>query len=71
LHRRIRIAKSGSNSTVLWNPWVARSQQMADFGNGEYKQMLCVESGNVANNKLQLEPGKSSVLKVELSSSPL
>jgi D-hexose-6-phosphate mutarotase len=71
LHRRIRIAKSGSNSTVLWNPWVARSQQMADFGNDEYKQMLCVESGNVANNKLQLEPGKSSVLKVELSSSPL
>jgi D-hexose-6-phosphate mutarotase len=63
--------QAGSNSTVLWNPWVAKSQQMADFGNDEYKQMLCVESGNVAKNKLRLGPGKSSVLKVELSSSPL
>lgn len=71
LRRRIRIDKSGSASTVVWNPWIARSQQMSDFGNEEYKQMLCVESGNVAKNKVTLPPGKSSVLKVMLSSAQL
>ena len=71
LKRKIRIDKSGSASTVVWNPWIAKSQQMSDFGNEEYKQMLCVESGNVAKNKVTLPPGKSSVLKVVLSSARL
>jgi D-hexose-6-phosphate mutarotase len=71
LKRRIRIEKSGSASTVVWSPWISKSQQMSDFGNEEYKRMLCVESGNVAKNKLTLAPGKSSVLKVVLSSARL
>ena len=71
LGRRILIEKSGSASTVVWNPWFSKAQQMADFGNEEYKQMICVESGNVAKNRVALAPGKSSVLKVVLSSSKL
>ena len=71
LGRKILVEKSGSASTVVWNPWIAKSQQMSDFGNDEYLRMICVESGNVATNKLTLAPGKSSVLKVVLSSSRL
>jgi D-hexose-6-phosphate mutarotase len=71
LRRRIRIEKSGSASTVVWNPWSAKAQQMPDFGNDEYRQMVCVESGNVAKNKITLPPGRSSVLQVKLSSAPL
>ena len=71
LRRRIRVEKSGSASTVLWNPWTARSQQMPDFGNEEYKRMLCIESGNVTRNKVTLGPGESAVLKVVLTSHAL
>jgi D-hexose-6-phosphate mutarotase len=71
LGRRIVIEKSGSASTIVWNPWVTKAQQMTDFGNEEYKKMLCIESGNVGGNKLVLPPGKSSVLSVVLSSQPL
>ncbi len=71
LRRKIRIEKSGSASTVVWNPWNTKAQQMPDFGNEEYKQMLCVESGNVAKNRIALAPGRTAVLKVTLSSSPL
>ena len=56
---------------MVWNPWINKSQQMPDFGNEEYKQMVCVESGNVAKNKITLPPGQSSVLKVTLSSAAL
>jgi D-hexose-6-phosphate mutarotase len=69
--RKIRIQKAGSASTSVWNPWITKSQQMPDFGNEEYKYMLCIESGNVAKNRIVLPPGKSSVLKVTLSSSTL
>ena len=68
LRRKIRIATSGSASTVVWNPWIAKAQQMPDFGNDEYKQMVCVESGNVAKNKIALAPGRSAVLQVKLGS---
>lgn len=68
LGRVIRVAKENSASTVVWNPWIAKAQQMPDFGNEEYQQMVCVESGNVNVNKLTLGPGKSCTLKVTLSS---
>ena len=69
--RRLTVAKSGSASTVVWNPWIAKAQQMADFGNDEYRRMICVESGNVAGNRLTLAPGETSTLSVTISSAPL
>ena len=71
LGRRIRVEKSGSASTVLWNPWITKAQQMSDFGNEEYEEMLCVESGNVAANSINLSPGATSTLKVRLSTETL
>jgi D-hexose-6-phosphate mutarotase len=71
LGRRIRIEKSGSRSTVLWNPWVDKAEQMPDFGGGEFHQMVCAESGNVAENRLTLPAGKSNTLKVEIATLPL
>jgi glucose-6-phosphate 1-epimerase len=71
LGRRIRIEKSGSCSTVVWNPWVDKSQEMPDFGGDEFQRMVCVESGNVAENRLTLPAGKSSSLQVEFSTLPL
>ncbi|MCI0744912.1 MAG: D-hexose-6-phosphate mutarotase [Verrucomicrobia subdivision 3 bacterium] len=69
--RKIRIEKEGSQSTVVWSPGLAKSQQIPDFGNEEYKQMVCVESGNVAKNEITLPSGRSSVLKVRISSARL
>lgn len=69
--RIIRIAKSGSDSTVVWNPWIEKSRRMADFGDDEYLQMICVESGNVGKNEITLPPGDVTALKVEISSAPL
>ncbi len=71
LRRKIRVEKTGSASTVVWNPGLNKSQQMPDFGNEEYQQMLCVESGNVARNKVVLAPGKSALMKVKLASAAL
>jgi glucose-6-phosphate 1-epimerase len=68
LRRKIIVEKEGSASTVVWNPWIAKARQMPDFGDEEYQQMVCVESGNVGKNKISLGPGKSAVLKVVISS---
>lgn len=71
LRRTIRVEKSGSASTVVWNPWIAKAKSMSDFGDEEYQTMVCVESGNVAMNQVELAAGQSAKLKVKLSSAPL
>jgi D-hexose-6-phosphate mutarotase len=68
--RTIRVAKSGSNSTVVWNPWTTQKLP-DDFDPAEHRQMVCVESGNVKQNKILLAPGVTTDLKVILSSAPL
>ena len=67
LKRTIRVEKSNSKSTVIWNPWTTQKMP-EDFDQAEHCQMVCVESGNVKQNKLSLAPGKSTALKVVLSS---
>ncbi|MGA2864500.1 MAG: D-hexose-6-phosphate mutarotase [Verrucomicrobiota bacterium] len=69
--RKILVQKQGSASTMVWNPWIAKSQQMPDFGNQEYEHMVCVECGNVAANEINLPPGQTSTLTVTLSSEKL
>jgi D-hexose-6-phosphate mutarotase len=69
--RKILVSKSGSNSTVVWNPWIDKSIRMPDFGDEEYQRMVCVESGNVGTNKITLPAGGRSVLKVVLGSEKL
>jgi D-hexose-6-phosphate mutarotase len=68
--RTICVEKSGSKSTVVWNPWTTQKLP-DDFDPAEHKHMICVESGNVKQNKISLAPGQTTALKVVLSSSPL
>ena len=71
-NRRIRIAKSGSRSTVVWNPWIEKAAKMGDFGSDVgYRSMVCVESANAIENVLTLAPGESHTLSVTYSNEAL
>ena len=67
LKRTIRVEKSDSRSTVVWNPWTTQKLP-DDFDPAEHKTMVCVESGNVKQDKFSLAPGKTASLKVMISS---
>jgi D-hexose-6-phosphate mutarotase len=71
-NRRIRIAKSGSRSTVVWNPWIEKAAKMGDFGSDTgYRTMVCVESANAVTNVLEVVPGTSHTLSVIYSNEAL
>jgi glucose-6-phosphate 1-epimerase len=57
LQRRILIDKHGSDTTVVWNPWIEKAERMGDLGDAGYRHMLCVESGNAADNLVEIAPG--------------
>ena len=64
----IRIAKRGSRSTVVWNPWVEKAAKMGDFGSDTgYRGMVCVESANAAENVVKVAAGATHSLHVTYS----
>jgi D-hexose-6-phosphate mutarotase len=67
LQRRVLIAKNGSNSTVVWNPWIAKAQRMTDFGDDEYRGMVCVETSNAADDVVTVAPGDNHLLRAIIS----
>ena len=67
LTRRIRIAKKGSASSVVWNPWVEKAAKMGDLGEDGYLEMLCVESTNADTDLVDLAPGAEHHLWVSYS----
>jgi len=61
--RAIKVEKSGSASTVVWNPWIAKAQALVDFSNTGYQTMLCVEAGNTEHSEVSLKPGERHTLR--------
>lgn len=54
--RRVAVSKTGSASTVVWNPWAATAATMQDLGDG-WTSMVCVETANVRHDAVTLAPG--------------
>lgn len=60
--RKIVVEKTGSDTTVVWNPWIAKAAAMADFGDDEWPQMLCIETANTGTNAVTLAPGATHTM---------
>ena len=67
LKRRILVEKENSRTTVVWNPWIAKSRRMADFGDEEYHTMVCLEAANCSVDRIPLAPGAEHTLIQKIS----
>ncbi len=68
--RYITVRKSGSKSSIVWNPWTEKSARMPDFGNDEWTGMLCIETANVGQNAITLQPGDKHTTVAEIMVTP-
>lgn len=68
LRRRIQVSKQNSLATVVWNPWIEKTKAMPDLGDEEWREMLCIETCNVAKHAITLGPAEkhrmTSILRV-------
>lgn len=67
LGRRIVVAKAGSRSTVIWNPWAEKARRLADFADDEYPEMVCVETANAGADVVEVAPGGSHTLRATIA----
>jgi D-hexose-6-phosphate mutarotase len=71
LRRTITVEKSNSQTTVIWNPWIAKAAAMADFGDDEWPSMACIETTNSGENSVTLPAGATHVMAARISVSAL
>lgn len=67
LARRIDIRKAHSSATVVWNPGSEKEKGFADMREGDYRRMLCVESGTAGGDLVTVPAGEAHTLSVEYS----
>jgi glucose-6-phosphate 1-epimerase len=69
-NRRLRVAKEGSRSTVVWNPWIEKSKRMPDFPDDGYHGMVCIETTNAAGDTRSIQPGDTHRLMQSVTPEP-
>jgi len=63
--RRIVVAKSGSKTTVVWNPWKELCATMPDMEPDAWLHMTAVETANALDNAVTLEAGATHTMRAE------
>jgi len=63
-NRTIKLEQEGSNSLVIWNPWLEKSKTMSDMEDEGYKTMVCLETANALEDSQIVGVGESHVLGV-------
>jgi glucose-6-phosphate 1-epimerase len=65
--RRITVAKTGSNTTVVWNPWESGALKLPDLDPTEWHEFIAVETVNAAVNAITLAPGAKHVMEARVT----
>lgn len=70
MRRRIRIAASGAGAAVVWNPWCQSAAARAGFSDGDWREMLCVETAAVGDDALVVPAHGRRVIEAMVSVLP-
>jgi glucose-6-phosphate 1-epimerase len=65
--RRIIVAKTHSNTTVVWNPWESGAAKLSDMDPIEWHEFLAVETVNAAKDTITLAPGSTHTMQTKVS----
>jgi glucose-6-phosphate 1-epimerase len=60
--RKIHIAKEGSQTTVIWNPWTVLTPNFPDLAEDSWEHFVCAETVNAADDRITLAPGGTHIM---------
>ena len=57
LNRKIKVTATNSKTAIVWNPGADVAAKMADLGDRDYLNFVCVETANAANEIIEIAAG--------------
>jgi glucose-6-phosphate 1-epimerase len=70
LRRRVRIEKSGSRATVVWNPGREKARAVPDIGGEAWRTFVCVETANCGPHAVRLAPRARHAMAARIEVTP-
>lgn len=67
LGRTLRLEKTGSRTTVTWNPGPTLAATLPDLGANAWPRFACLETANVAEDAITLQPQEARTMEMRLS----
>ncbi len=64
--RSITVINEGSDSVVIWNPWIEKCARMHAMEATSYQTMLCIESANALDDERTIEPHQRHTLRARI-----
>ena len=71
LNRRIILTTERSDNTIVWNPGPDKSAGFSDMPDDAWRSMACVETANVRDRAVHLNPGQAHELTLTITTAPL
>jgi glucose-6-phosphate 1-epimerase len=65
--RHINVAKTGSTTTVVWNPWEEGAAKLADMDPTEWHEFVAIETVNAATDAITLAPGATHTMQARVT----
>jgi glucose-6-phosphate 1-epimerase len=65
--RKITVAKSGSRTTVVWNPWEEFTAKMPDMQPDAWLHMTAIETANVGPDTITLAAGETHTMRAHVT----
>lgn len=69
--RSVFVDKSGSRSTVVWNPWIESSKTIRDLPDRDYQEFVCIETANAHKDRPNIRPNQTHRLEATIGLRPL
>lgn len=60
------LSTKNSDSSIVWNPWITKSQTLSQFNHGDFNTMFCVESANALHDAVTITPGDRHILSMRI-----
>ncbi len=70
LLRRLRLEKTGSKTTVTWNPGPELAAKLPDLAPDAWESFVCLETANVAEDAITLRPREAHTMEMRLRVEP-
>ena len=58
----IHVDAMGSQSVVVWNPWIEKAKKLSQYKDDDYLTMVCVETANAHTDYVTLNTGETHIL---------